>query len=74
MAEVSPVILDMGKKNRKQIKKLKTGSGKLMERVKGTLAELHAQNAISEGAQPVIVIVRQKQAKKKGMLAALSGI
>ena len=73
MAVAPPVILDLGKKSKKQLKKLKSGSGKLMESVQKTLAELQAQNAISDAVQPVIVVIQKKSAKK-GMLAAISGM
>ncbi len=73
MPAAPPVILDLGKKSKKQIKKLKSGSGKLMESVQKTLAELEAQSAISDAVQPVIVIIQKKPAKK-GMLSAIAGM
>ena len=55
------IVLDIGKKKRKQIKKLCKGGGKLLGEVEEHLEELRAAGAIDAAAQPVIVVVKEKQ-------------
>ena len=57
---VSPVIIDLGKKKKKQIKKLRSGEGRLMATINETLEVLQAEGTVDKNAQPVIVVVRQK--------------
>jgi hypothetical protein len=59
-ALTAPVVVDMGKKPRKQIRQLREGRGKLMLAVNDVLAELRASGSISAMAQPVVIIVRQR--------------
>jgi hypothetical protein len=56
-----PVIVDLGKKKKKAIKRLRRGQGRLMEQVEDCIQELRDAGAISGTAQPVIVVVREKQ-------------
>jgi Family of unknown function (DUF6200) len=55
------VVVDIGKKPRKQIKQLREGRGKLLDEVNGLLAELRTAGSLSASAQPVVVVVRQKR-------------
>lgn len=64
----APIILDLGKKRRKQIKQLTQGSGKLMDEVNQSIEELRTTGKISGSVQPVIVVVRQRPKSLKGML------
>jgi hypothetical protein len=64
----NPLIVDLGKKNRKQIKQLRKGRGKLFDKVNSTLAELKTASTISANAEPVVVIVREKKRKPRGRL------
>jgi uncharacterized protein DUF6200 len=57
----SPVVVDMGKKSRKQIKQLREGRGRLMAEVADLLEELRVAGTISASAQPVVVVVRQRR-------------
>lgn len=57
----APVVVDIGKKPRKQIKQLREGRGKLLDEVNGLLAELRTAGSLSASAQPVVVVVRQKR-------------
>ena len=59
----APIIIDLGKKSRKQIRRAREGTGKLMDEINGTLSELRAQGTIKADAQPVLIIVRQKPRK-----------
>ncbi|MCP4397938.1 MAG: hypothetical protein GY801_11660 [bacterium] len=57
----APIIVDLGKQKRKQVKKLRKGKpGKLMDDVHDCLEELKANDVIGESAQPVIIVVREK--------------
>jgi len=61
MAKESDVIVvDLGKKRRKQIKALRRGKGKLMDRVKRCLEELKASGTISGAAVPVVIVVEEE--------------
>lgn len=61
-----PIIIDMGKKKRRQVRKLRKGRDcTLMERIKEAIAEGIAAKAIPANAQPVIVVVKEKKKKNK---------
>jgi hypothetical protein len=57
----APIVLDFGKHRRKAIKRLRRGEGRLMDDVNSALEELRVAGALSENAQPVIVVVRQRR-------------
>jgi hypothetical protein len=59
-----PILVDLGRKKRKDIKRLRDGEGRLMTEVQDTLDELKSNGSISENAQPIIIIVREKQSNK----------
>lgn len=64
----SVVIVDMGKRKRKQVKQLRRGRGKLMDRIEETVGQLQAEGEIESGSPVVVVIVREKR-KKAGWMA-----
>lgn len=66
-AESSVLIVDMGKKKRKQIKRLRRGGGKLMEQIGETMEQLQKEGEINAGSPVVVVIVREKR-KKSGWM------
>ena len=66
-AESSVVIVDMGKKKRKQIKRLRRGGGKLMGQIGETMEQLQKEGEISADSPVVVVIVREKR-KKSGWM------
>jgi len=53
------IVLDLGKKSRKQIKKLKRGEGRLAARVDETVAQLRADGELSDG-DVVVAVVKEK--------------
>jgi len=55
------VVVDLGTKRRKQIKQLRRGKGKLMDKVKEALRELRASNTIPSNAQPVVIVVKEEK-------------
>lgn len=65
----NPLIVDLGKKRRKDVKRLRNGKGKLFDKVTSTLQELKSAGTISGTAEPVVVIVREKPKRgRSGLL------
>lgn len=64
----APVILDLGKAKRKNIKQLRQGRGKLLGDVEDAMKEISASlGDQADGKQLVpVVLVYRKKAKKKG--------
>jgi hypothetical protein len=56
----SPVLVDLGKKSPKAVRKLRKGKGKLMDSVAATVQELQSSGQIGANAQPVIIVVTEK--------------
>lgn len=61
VAASAPIVVDVGKKRRKQIRQLRKGQGKLMSEINQIVDELRLAGSISASSQPVIVVVRQKR-------------
>lgn len=55
-----PVLVDLGTKSKKLVKKLRKGKGKLMDSIATTLHELQVSGQIGVDVQPVIVVVSEK--------------
>ena len=56
------VVVDLGKRQtRKQIKRLRRGEGKLLTRVEGVVNDLVAAGTVKSTAQPVVIVVREKE-------------
>ena len=64
---LAPVVLDLGKRRRKQVKQLRRGEGKLLDDINGAVEELRTAGTLSALSQPVIVIVREKARKSKSL-------
>lgn len=72
---VEPIVIDIGKKKRKEIRKLTKGkSGRLMDRVEETLEHLRENGALADGVQPVIIVVKQKPRRKRLRVAKALGM
>jgi hypothetical protein len=54
------LVVDLGSKKKKQIKQLRKGKGKLMDKVNQCLNELKTSGSISGSVQPVVIVVREK--------------
>jgi len=54
------IVVDLGTKTSKQVKRLRKGQGRLMDKVKQCLEELRASGKISGTVQPVIFIVEEE--------------
>lgn len=61
----APVLIDLGKKRRKNVKKLRKGRGKLMDDIGQVIAELKSEGTVAEGAQVVVVVVREKDRRRR---------
>lgn len=57
----APVVVDLGAKGRKQIKRLREGRGKLLDEVNTVVSELRSAGTITASAQPVVVVVRARR-------------
>ncbi len=54
------MVLDIGKRSPKAIKKLRKGKGKLLNRVNNVVGQLRNSGEIKEDAQVVLVVVRER--------------
>ena len=59
------LIVDIGKRRRKQLRQLRKGRGPLTDRIERTLAQLKVDGVLEEGAQTVVVVVERKP--KRGL-------
>jgi hypothetical protein len=59
-----PVVVDLGSKKRKQIKKLRKGTGPLMDDVQELIEKLRAAGHLAAGATPVVMVVKQKPRRR----------
>lgn len=59
------IVVDLGKKSRKSVRKLKKGKpGGLLDSVNEAIEHLRENGAITAGVRPVVLIVREKSKKK----------
>lgn len=63
----TPILVDLGKKPKKKVKKLRKGRGPLMDVIDDTLAELRSHDKLDDGAQPIVIVVREKKKRSKWM-------
>lgn len=62
--QAAPIVIDLGKKKRKQVRRLRKGKGVLIDRVNGVMEELRSAGTLATGSQPVIVVVREKKSRR----------
>jgi Family of unknown function (DUF6200) len=60
---MEPVIVDLGKQNKKKIRRLRKGKGTLFSKVLETHSELRAHGA-GDGNSPIIVVVNEKKRRR----------
>lgn len=61
-AETEPlVVVDLGKQKRSRVKELRKGGGPLMTAIHETIAELRANRTVGANAQPVVIVVRERE-------------
>jgi hypothetical protein len=63
----SPVIVDLGKKSRKQIRQMRNGTGKLLDEVQEVVDHLKAEGTVDKNAQPIVIVVRQRRRKTNAL-------
>lgn len=64
-----PIIIDLGKKSRKRIRKLRKGKpSRLLDKVNEVLSEIREAGALSGPTQAVVVVVRERRKSKVGKL------
>lgn len=56
-----PIVIDLGKRKRKDVKKLVKGKGILLDKIGDCVNELKSAKEISQNAQVVVVLVKEKQ-------------
>ena len=68
---VAPIVIDLGKKRRKQVRDLKRGRGKLMNEVAEVLERVQAEMGPGDHRQlvPVVMIYRKKARRGGGLLS-----
>jgi hypothetical protein len=66
---MAPVVIDLGRKRKKRVKQLREGRGKIMDQVSSIVSELRANGTIGASAQPLIIVVREKQDPMRWPLA-----
>jgi len=54
------IVIDLGKKSGKNVRRLRKGRGPLLDHVEDCLEELREAGTISAAAQPVVVIVERR--------------
>ena len=57
----APIVIDLGSRSRKQVKKLRRGQGKLMDRLAMVVEELKHSGTVAAGAQPIVIVVKEKR-------------
>ena len=60
-----PLIIDLGKKTRKAVKKLRKGRGKLFERIEYDLHKLVRMEKVPAFAQMVVVVVTERRRRNQ---------
>jgi hypothetical protein len=60
----APILIDLGRKKRKAVKKLRKGCGRLMDDIGEVVAGLKSEGTITDGAQVVVVVVREKRRRR----------
>ena len=66
-----PIIVSLGKKSKKQLKRLKRGKGRTMDEVMDVVEQVQAnlgEQAAGKVLVPVVVIYRKKQRRFRGWL------
>jgi len=57
----APIVVDLGKKRRKQIRRMRKGQGKLMMEISHLVEELKTTGSINSSSQPVVIVVQKKR-------------
>lgn len=70
-----PIVVDMGKKTRRQIRKLRKGKpGRLLDRVEDTIQHLRENGALADDAQPIVIVVKERRRNRGKRLSKFWGL
>lgn len=61
-----PILIDLGRKKRKSVKRLRRGSGPLMRAVNEAIAEVRSSGTGDASGQDVVIVVREKKRRRSG--------
>jgi hypothetical protein len=64
-SSLDPVIIKLGKRKRKDIRKLAKGKGRLFSRVLETHARMRTEGGEEHELGPVVVLVKEKKRKNR---------
>jgi hypothetical protein len=59
--EPLPIIVDLGKQSRRQIRALREGQGRLLEQIRTVVNDLKQEGSVEGSAQVVVVVVTKKR-------------
>jgi hypothetical protein len=65
------IVVDLGRKSRKDVRDLRKGRGPLMDDVEDCIEELRESGDISESAEPVVIVVERRWSARGGMVPFL---
>lgn len=72
---VEPIIINLGKKRRKQVRRLRRGKpGRLLDRVQEAIDHLRTNGEMAAGTQPVVIVVRQRSKNRSRRIAKAWGL
>lgn len=68
---VTPIVVDLGSRSKKAIRRLKEGRGKLMAQVSDTVEQVRSSlGEEDKEIVPVVIVYRKKASKRGGRLSA----
>lgn len=67
----APVVIDLGKRSRKKVRRLRRGRGPLLNEARSIVAELRGEGRIDSDAQVVFLVVKQKKRRSRQLLRGL---
>jgi hypothetical protein len=59
----APVVVTLSRQSSKRVKELVRGRGRLLDRIIDSVDQLKEQGRISGDAQPILVVVKESEAK-----------
>jgi hypothetical protein len=59
----APVVVTLSRQSSRQIKHLVRGHGRLLDRIIDTVDQLKEQGRVAKDAQPIVVVVKESEAK-----------
>ncbi|MCK6685992.1 MAG: hypothetical protein L6R30_26650 [Thermoanaerobaculia bacterium] len=57
------VVVDLGKRKRRDVKQLRKGNGKLMDRINELVEQLRSEGAVDPTSRTLVVVVEKKTRK-----------